>query len=536
MALTYTSEKLSLDSAQRFKDSFLAAGQMGSSGFSSSHPSTDTTPAIQYVFIGNHIPYANEASPDSIVQTDATERDVWDNMFGAKRVTANDVELVVPRVNWTANTKYRQYDDTISLTDSITGNTTQNLKPMYVITTDRNVYKCLSNNYSANSTVEPVGDYSTSNGAISTADGYIWKYLFNVKSSNKFLNNEWLPTPTRSTTSSTQTDYGLDDTGVVEGELTTVVVQTGGSGYYDTSIAVTAFSTGCTVLTVANTANIAANMSVSGTGIPTGSFISTLDTPNNKITLSSSTTSNGGGAGSNLSIFTRVYFDGDGIDASGTATVSNGSISKITLSTIGTGYSRCNVKIYGTGTNANARAIIAPKYGHAKNPIHDVLAKNIMISTRIGEVDSTEGGVISVDTSFRQFGLLRNPHKYGIATSANNMTANLVVSQTRTLTLTTGTTYTLDEYVYQGSSVDSATAYGFIHSQTPTTVSLTKVRGTFVTGLSLIGVTSGVARTIVSQVTPEFEPYSGDILYVENAAKVDREDGQAENIKFVIQF
>ena len=29
---------------------------------------------------------------------------------------------------------------------------------------------------------------------------------------------------------------------------------------------------------------------------------------------------------------------------------------------------------------------------------------------------------------------------------------------------------------------------------------------------------------------------AGDILYVENAAKTDREDGQAENIKFVIQF
>ena len=65
---------------------------------------------------------------------------------------------------------------------------------------------------------------------------------------------------------------------------------------------------------------------------------------------------------------------------------------------------------------------------------------------------------------------------------------------------------------------------------------MTNTQGTFVVGASLTGTTSGVSRTIVSQINPEFEPYSGDILYVENAAKTDRADGQAENIKFVIQF
>lgn len=518
MALNYTSEKLSLDNAERFKDSF-----------------GDTDPSIQYIFIGNHTPYANESSPPDITETISSEKSVWDKMFAAKRVTANDVELVIPRVNWTANTKYRQYDDTITLSDLITGNTTQNLKAFYIITSDRNVYKCLSNNFSANSTVEPTGDYSTSNGAISTADGYIWKYMFNVKSSNKFLNANWIPTPTRSAAASTLTDYNLNDSGVVEGELTTVVISTGGSGYYDTSIGVTAFSTGCTILTVANTSNIAANMTVSGTGIPTGTIISSLDSPNNKITISSAATANGGGTGANLSISTRVYFDGDGTGAAGTATLSNGAITKITLTTIGTGYTRSNVFIYGSGSGANVRTILAPKYGHAKNPAKDLLAKNVMVSSQIGQVDSTENGLISVDTSFRQYGLLRNPHKYGQSAKANNSTANSVISQARTLTLTPGSSYSLNEYVYQGA-VDNATAYGYVYSQTATQVKITQVKGVFTVGLSLTGVTSGVSRTVVAQTNPEFEPYSGDILYVENAQKTDRQDGQAENIRFVIQF
>lgn len=529
MALNYTSEKTSLDSAQRFKESFQSTVGMASV------TTTETSPAIQYVFIGKHTPYANESSPDSIVETISTEKEIWDNMFAAKRVTANDIELVVARVNWTANTKYRQYDDTIQLTQLLSSNTAQNLKAMYVITSARNVYKCLSNNNSANSTVEPVGDYTTSNGAISTADGYIWKYMFNVKSSNKFLTTSWIPVPERSAGASTQTDYNLDDTGVVEGELTTAVITNAGTGYYDTSIGVTAYPIGCTVLTVANTSNIAANMSVSGTGVPTGAIISVLDSPNNKITLSSATTSNGGGAGSNLSISTRVYFDGDGTSAAGTATLANGTISKITITTIGKDYSRSNVFIFGSGSNAAARVIIAPKFGHAKNPAKDLLAKNVMIASRIGEVDSTEDGLISVETSFRQFGLMRNPYKYGQSARANTSNANSVISQATSLTLTPGSSYTLDEYVYQGSA-NSATAYGYVYSQSATQVKVTQVEGTFTSGISLVGANSGVSRTIVTITNPEFEPYSGDILYVENDTKTERQDGQAENIKFVIQF
>jgi len=530
MTLKLKTQKLSIDSAQRMKESFTGSAAMAEV------LTTETSPAIQYIFIGNHVPYSNEASPPSIVDTVASEKEVFDNIFAAKRATANDVELVIPRVNWTANTSYRQYDDTIELDQLITANVSQNLKPFYVITTGRNVYKCLSNNASANSTVEPTGDYTTSNGVIATADGYIWKYIHNVRPSNKFFTNEWIPVPSRLDTASTLTDYNLDNIGVVEGELSTVVITNSGSNYTDSVVTVSTFLSGCSVLTLSNTTNLAANMTVTGTGLPTGTHISILDTPNNKITLSSSSIANGGGSGNNLTITTRVYFEGDGIGGVGTATIANNGISKITLSTIGTGYSFANVFIYGSGSGAEGRCIIAPKFGHAQNPIEDLVAKNVMIFTKIGDLDSTENGLISTDTSFRQYGLLRNPHKYGSNSKVTFSTANAVISQARTLILVPGSQYTLDEYVYQGVSANDATAYGYVYSQTPTQVNITKVRGTFSIGIALTGLNSGVSRTVVDQQNPEFEPYSGDILYVENATKTDREDGQAENIRFVIQF
>lgn len=507
---------------------------------------------VLYVFIGNHVPYANESSPDSIIDTVSSEKEIWDSMYAAKRVTGNDVELVIPRINWTANTKYRQYDDTIVIDTLLSSNTTQNLKPMYVITGDRNVYKCISNSAGANSTVEPSGDYTTSNGNIATADGYIWKYMFNVKPSNKFLSDSWVPAPT----STSALDYGVSSTGVVDGELTTIVVSNAGLNYREASnLRVDGFSTGQTTIRLSNTsltlaifsiptlANLS-NMAISGTGIATGTYISSISNTTGVITLSSATNNFGGNA-NNITVSTRVYVDGDGIGAVANAVIANTSIdapsaqaniSKITVTTIGTGYSRANAFVYGSGSGANSRVILSPKFGHAFNPARELNANNAMVAVRIGELDSTENGLISVDTSFRQFGLMRDPYKYGSTSRVETSNANTVISQTTDLSIVAGTDYTLNEYVYQGSSANNATAYGFLNAQTTNEARLTRVKGTFATGLPLVGATSGVSRTVTAVTNPEFQPYSGDILYAENAVKTDRADGQAENIKLTISF
>jgi hypothetical protein len=215
----------------------------------------------------------------------------------------------------------------------------------------------------------------------------------------------------------------------------------------------------------------------------------------------------------------------------------NGSIRKITVTSYGKNYSRANVLIYGTGTGATARAVLPPKYGHGYNPAKQLGASNVMIAMRIGEIDSTEGGVISSNTSFRQYGLLRDPYKYGTTTQANTATANSVVSQTTDITLISGTTYDRNEFVYQGSSVVNSTFSGYVHDYTTNIVRLTKTKGTISVGSPLKGVSSNPSgRTVVAYTDPEFQPYTGDILYAENIVKVERTDGQAENIKFVVRF
>lgn len=514
---SYTSKKASYINAKLFKESFY-------SGSSSN---------LGYVFIGKNIPYANESSPDIISDNISDEKEIWDNMYAAKRITGSDVQLVAPRVDWSSNTIYRQYDDTLTANTLLSSNNEQNLGPIYVITTDYNVYLCLSNNSSANSTVQPTGQNFSANGNIITADGYIWKYLYNIYPSNKFLTNTWIPAPILTS----QLEYGMSDVVSVDGEIASVVVTNSGTGYIHSTITVSSFSSGCTVLSVSNTTNLAANMAVSGTGITTGTYISSIDIVNNKLTISTAATSNGGGNGNNLTVTTRAYFDGDGTPIIGNVILSGNIVNGITITTNGKGYSMCNVFIYGTGTNANARAIIAPKFGHGTNPAKEIGATNVMISTRIGEVDSTESGLISSNTSFRQYGVLLNPYKYGYTVPESSSNANNVISQTTNISLIAGSSYNLNEFVYQGSSSNNSTFSGYVNDQTSSVVKLTNIKGSLSVGSPLFGTaTNPTGRIVVTKTNPEFQPYTGDVIYAQNATKTQRTDGQAENLKFVISF
>jgi hypothetical protein len=517
MANNYTSLKLSYDTANRFKEDF----------------SLDTSRSIKYLFLGNSSEYANSDTtiPD-LYDTPAQEKEVWQSMFAAKRVTGNDVFLVIPRYNWQSNTKYTQFDDLLTIENLITANANSNSQPMYVMNSEGNIYKCICNNVGANSTIEPTGDFSTSNGFISTIDNYLWKYMYNVRSSNKFLTSEWIPAPTTNTQ-----EYSMSTINIIDGALAKILVTNAGTGYTESIISAYDFAEGDTTLSidVSNVIFGITNMTVEAPEFIPGTYITEINTTQNTIKLSQPTVSAGNG---NIQLRTRISVDGDGNnDYAAVATLSNtGGIRKITVNTVGTNYSYGNVYIFGTGTGASARLVLPPKYGHGFNPARELGAKSVMVSKKIGEIDTTEGGIFSANVSFRQYGLFSSPHKYGENEKVTISTANNTVSQTYDVGVTPGDTYVLNEIVFQGIEINTASFSGVIHDQSPTQLRLINTRGTAVVGDILIGNTSGTTRAVSSVDQPEFERYSGDILYVKNIPKVQRTEGQAENIKFVINF
>lgn len=508
----------SFNNAEQFKESFFEP-----------EPATNG-----YVFLARNLNWNNEDSPDIPKDSYSYEKQIWDSIFAAKKITGNDVELVIPKTQWQSNYNYRQFDDTIEISDLLSSNSQQNLSSMYVYTSERNVYKCLSNNLGSLSTVEPTGDYSTSNGNISTADGYIWKYMYNVRTTNKFLTEDWIPIPT----SVDKLDYNVSSTNLVEGEIHSIVIENSGLNYSNVTTNAISFIANSTTITLSDVSNVSSNMLVSGTGIQTGTYITGLDTFSGIINLSAPTTANGGGdtVANTITISTRLELIGDGFGFGATAIANaNGNIDSIQITSFGRNYTRANVFIYGNGTGAVARPIISPKFGHGFNPAKELCANNVMVVSKFGELDSTEGGLISNNTSFRQYGFLRNPHKYGSNVAVSKANANTVISQTTNLTTIVGSNFEIGEFVYQGS-LSSPSFYGYVHDQTTTSVRTTNVSGNPSVGISLIGANSGVSRVVTVVQRPEFEPYTGEILYVENVQKIERAESQAETIKFVVKF
>lgn len=150
-----------------------------------------------YVWIGKTTPWA---SGDTTVlqpnDTDSARAADFTDMIAIKKVAPSDVILVIPNNTWTASTTYSQYIYTgaagtggvlFDLFEPSVG-----LPPFYVITSDNNVYKCLNNNSGGLSSVMPTGTGTT---PITLGDGYIWKFMFQVSSTNvqKFLSSLWIP-------------------------------------------------------------------------------------------------------------------------------------------------------------------------------------------------------------------------------------------------------------------------------------------------------------------------------------------------------
>jgi hypothetical protein len=137
-----------------------------------------------YLSIGKVEAWANDSLPPTSDDSVGEKYSVWKNMWFAKKITGNDMCLVAPRVNWTANTVYMPYTETAN---NLFGNS------FYVMTSAFNVYKCLGNGLGANSTIEP--SFTKVDITTRTSDGYLWKYLYTVRRSDRirFMTDDWMP-------------------------------------------------------------------------------------------------------------------------------------------------------------------------------------------------------------------------------------------------------------------------------------------------------------------------------------------------------
>ena len=298
-------------------------------------------------------------------------------------------------------------------------------------------------------------------------------------------------------------------------------------------------------------------------------------------------------AGSTLGPNNGTYYApvlGDGSGAIVNITITGGEIEKVSMHSVGSGYTYGNVLIEtgiqanGTGvftdsslqtpatitsSNSAVEAVISPQGGHGSDLEVELNAKRVMTNIRLTFIENA--GDFPVDNDFRRIGIIKDPlvpgGAYATADTLNGLyavkissaTGDFIPDETITQTVTGGTakgqvvSWTLDAgspsptpgtpgsgvlKYFQAPSLhaDSGVVRGFEsdagntisgdQSASPGTVDVGLADGTQLSGAIF---TDGLSD-------PEVQNNSGDLIYIENRRLITRAADQIEDIKLVIEF
>jgi hypothetical protein len=227
--------------------------------------------------------------------------------------------------------------------------------------------------------------------------------------------------------------------------------------------------------------------------------------------------------GSGYATAPAVTITGDGTGATANSTITANVVTAVTITAAGTGYTRASIT-FASGAAA-ATAIISPKGGHGANAVEELGGKYIMLNVRL---DGNESNTFSTANEFRQVGIVRDPFLYGTTTRA--VASSFRQSFRYQLSAPSGT-FSLDETVTSGSNTASVVEWS-----TPNLFTTLPVHLPFANTASVSGGTSGASGTIAAITTPGLQPYTGDIIYVENRVPISRAADQIEDVKLIIQF
>jgi hypothetical protein len=201
--------------------------------------------AYVYAFVGRNQPWENDELPPVPNDNPYAIIETRKNITGLKKLSVMNTIQVARRIDWVSGTVYDQYDDKVNLFDSEAN--------FYVITSELNVYKCLSNNNGNASLNMPTGQ---SLSPFKTADNYKWKYLYTVQESdihNNLLTSEWIPCKTLHINNGSS-QWSVQQTSV-RGTIDNIIVENGGSGYSSSSlpiITITGDGTGAKAVATVN--------------------------------------------------------------------------------------------------------------------------------------------------------------------------------------------------------------------------------------------------------------------------------------------
>ena len=474
--------------------------------------------------------YATEEIPPLPLDNQTEKLSVYDEIIAAKRIGNAYARTVIRRYNWdtVANPRFDMWKPDYSATpagggqvgkQTATGADAIANAKFYVMNSDYEVFKCLYNGEGPgnltgqDATEEPKtssGNYNAATGIYteSASAGYIWKFMYQMPTDDvlRFLSSDFMPITLSTAGSTRQAVEGI----AVAGSIDVALIENAGAN------------------------------------LPSGTTYTSIK-------------------GDGTSGVLKIEADG------------SGTITAATVETRGSGYTYANVLLTNgnlfqdaglttpIATPANAvgaiEVVLPPQGGHGSDHELELNGKRVMTNIRLTYAEGS--GDFPVDNDFRRIGIIKDPLNFGTTTPCTADTrsglkaikvtganADFIPDEQFEQTVTGGTakgtvvSWTLD----QGSTtagvlkyvqtVDAHTDQGVVRAfesngSKQLSGGSSAAAGNVETGYSgtLLGssFSSGLA-------TPEIEPNSGDIIYVENRRLITRAPDQIEDIKLVIEF
>ena len=189
---------------------------------------TDSFTPNTYFYTGKCTQWDDEYSPDIASYSPQENIKALRDRIYMKKLYLEDAILCIKRFNWETGVTYTRADHDVEYTKSSNWSTQES--PFYVINSELNVYKCISNNYDSESTVEPTGQ---SLEDINLGDGYIWKFMYALDQDirDKFVSDTWFPVPYDDRKAFIQTQV---EDATIPGTIDYIHVKNGGTGFTST--------------------------------------------------------------------------------------------------------------------------------------------------------------------------------------------------------------------------------------------------------------------------------------------------------------
>lgn len=374
--------------------------------------------------------FVSSTANTSVSNSQESEREFLEKTLFGKKIDPDDVFYMTKNYPWEINKVYTQYDNAADLSGQ------QYYAVVYPEnnqTGDYRIYKCLFNNYGAESINPPNYSASTPNQIYEMPDGYIWKYMYelSVTEFDKYNTIGYIPiiedtsantaAPTSSSTST------IDQVSVLNAETNKGYESITGAIYQvlrgtENKVTLTAAADAFSEIE-----NYYAGYTLYVTNTNTGeSNLYTVntyewDSTNQRgiVTLNEGTPSDGILTNSaNYQLTPKVKIVGNGTGATAIPVIdSNGTITKIRVINRGSGYTDASASvsdpyafnpdsITSQDTRVVLKPILSPKGGHGENLVDELNSNHAL--TFIG-LDNFDNDIIPTSNEFASVGIVKNP-------------------------------------------------------------------------------------------------------------------------------